>query len=178
MSTDATVNDWLIERPAKPVAEPAAIPLPATVELTELEPKPPGPNWLTILLACAVTFLIVRDFRPDIIPTPKPDDDSIVVDIEGTHALLLLDDDRSDQLTAGQAAAANWSGVLDFAKSNAIKWRRYDAKDDLATVEPEFQALRKAAADPPSLTIARDKRVTTGPVPDGIEPLKAKLAPP
>lgn len=142
------------------------------------QPQPAEPrslNRLTMLLVIAATvFVTLAVQNGRLLPDDRKNDDRVVIDADGRYAMVLYDDDRPNAMTDGQKAAFNWSGILAFCKDRGIQYRRFDAKNvdeesERNLVEEHFRQMIEKAAPPPSLTIAIDGKLTTEPLPDGIE---------
>lgn len=168
-------TDWLVE-PAEP-KHAIATPEPKTVptdqgRIAPQTPRESSPGWFGVVVAVLVTIIAMRAVERINWPINDDQTDGEVVDIDRPHVLILVDPDKMNE---GQASAAGWSGIVALTKDRGIAYREADADDDLSKVEPEFQAMRAKAAAAPSLTIAADGKLRTGPLPNGIEELKQTI---
>lgn len=130
-----------------------------------------GNNFAQIALAILIGFLVAREWVDRNID-PSPDDDTVIVDELGDYVLFVIDDDKQDALTKGQASAINWSGIKSLADSQDFSFRRVDVKSDLSKMEQVWQTMRNKSPNPPAMVVIDDGKLTAGPVPDGIEALK------
>lgn len=191
----STENDWLLDRPKQnpPVDDPVdeylggksstvwttsnpAWPTADYVRTQSTPMRPPAAptassaaapsriNWTTLALACVVAFFVFRELRGHI-PGPTPDDGQ-VVNVEGRHALILVDESESGQskLTRDQAAAINSIQVEQAAEELGFDYQNYDVGEDLRTAAKAWKDLAAIAGPPPSLTIAIDGKATTHPI--------------
>lgn len=140
--------------------------------LREPAPRPPQTprpnntlNVIAIMLAIFFGVAWLTNFRGC---SPIPDDDTVVVEVEEPHVLMLWQD-SDENVSSGQAAALTTTKIQTYCEEQGFEYRRYDVDDDLSNVEPVWSQLADIAEDPPSITIATPDSTETFMLPDGIE---------
>ena len=142
-------------------------------ESQSVSPAPSRRNWTTIVLAAVVVFLLVMQFGGKLFPVPDPTPD---IDIQGRYVLLMVDESQRERITPQQAQVLSSAKVADWCEERGIEYRRLDIRDDFGPLEDVWKELRKVATDQPSLTTLRDGKVTTRPVPGGIDATQQALS--
>lgn len=157
---------------------PESLPEPCVTFLSSNQPaSEPKPNWSMIALLCVVSFFVGTKIDGCDGPGPRPDDDSIVIDEQGSYALILQDVSEAGQakLTPGQKTAINSTSTLATAEDLGFDLRIMDKNDEIDLMESVWSTLRSKATPPPSLTVAHNGQLITGPLPEGVEGVRAAL---
>jgi hypothetical protein len=142
------------------------------------QPAPDKPvNVPLMILLVVVSFFVGTKIDGCGGPGPRPDEDAIVIDEQGSYALILQDVSEAGQakLTLGQKNAINSTDTLSTANDLGFDLRIIDKNDEIDLMEPVWSTLRSKATPPPSLTVASKGQLITGPLPDGVEGVRAAL---
>lgn len=135
-------------------------------------PSRPGPpvdrrTWIIIALLAVVAFLMFLMLGRMLIPDldPRPD-----VDIDGKYVLFLKDESRRESITEGQGIVMTSAKILDWCNQNDVEMRVLDVRDGtISEMEPVWDELRKVADANPSMTMLKDRKVVTQPVPSSVD---------
>lgn len=102
--------------------------------------------------------------------TPLPIDDDTIVDVRVPNPTVLIAWDDDGNATDGQKDVLNTTKVQTWCEEHGVTYRRFDVDADLSKAEPYWEVLMKAAADPPSITIALPSgRAKTMTLPDTVD---------